>query len=252
MAYTIISSNIRFDNPADGRHSWDSRKHLLWDVLNSYAPDILGSQEARRPQLQDFSKGLQEIEMISRHREWIDERMYPCIFVNPRTIDVLDSGDIWLSETPQAAGSKSFESAFPRLATWIKGKFSATGLAFFYMNTHLDHVHEKTRIEQAQVLVAELIKANVDNLPVILSGDFNAAPISQVRDAVEKLRLNDPWSQPEETSFHKFHGVYPGGNRIDWILFDKIFDCLNISFDKTSRAGSWPSDHFPLVAKFTF
>ena len=80
--------------------------------------------------------------------------MYPSLFVRSEQMSVKKSGDIWLSETPLIAGSKSFKSAFPRLCTWasvmwfqVEGDKSK-GEPLFIVNCHLDHVLEETRIRQ--------------------------------------------------------------------------------------------------------
>ena len=60
--------------------------------------------------------------------------MYPCLFFNPDSLTLTDSGDIWLSESPSTVGSCSFGSAFPRLCTWAL--FDEGILA---VNVHLDN-----------------------------------------------------------------------------------------------------------------
>ncbi|WP_372654858.1 endonuclease/exonuclease/phosphatase family protein [Halobacteriovorax sp.] len=253
----VASTNIRFDNPADKPNDWAGRKELLTGLLNKFSPDIIGTQEGREPQLKDLESLLSAHKLIDLNREWIDERMYPCIFVNPKTIDVIDSGDIWLSETPFAAGSKSFESAFPRLCTWIQARVIETGKDFFYVNTHLDHVLGTTRKEQIQVLINEITKKNSLNLPVVLTGDFNESPSESVREVIEKdwQELYDPWQhlgRAEETSFHKFDGKNIDGSRIDWILVDKSFSVKTIQIVKDHEGEIYPSDHYPVFASFTY
>lgn len=254
MEFKIISSNIRFDNPGDKEHSWKNRKPILCKVINDYGPDLLGTQEGRVPQIKNLAKGLTNLELVESHRDWIATRMYPCIFVNPQTIEVEESGDIWLSQTPEVAGSKSFESAFPRLCTWIRGRFKKNHQKFFYVNCHLDHVKAETRIGQIKVLIEEVQKANIHHLPLILSGDFNEGPQEGVRCLIisEYPNMYDPWSEcghMEQESHHKFKGHLPGAQRIDWILVDHLFTCKSIELDKYSESGLYPSDHFPLKAR---
>ncbi len=257
MKFKIISSNIRFDAPKDGKHSWINRKPVLCQVIADYAPDLLGTQEGRKLQLMDLAAGLKGLEMVDSHREWIEERMYPTIFVNPETIEVEKSGDIWLSKTPDMAGSSSFESSFPRLCTWIKGKFKKNHQHFFYVNCHLDHVKAETRIGQIKVLIKEVQKANFHHYPLILSGDFNEGPQEGVRCLLisECPNLYDPWNDLgylEQESHHKFQGHLAGAQRIDWILVDHLFKCEEIILDKYQKSGIYPSDHFPLKAQFLY
>ena len=252
--FKVASANIRFDNPHDKEHDWNGRRSVVAEYLNEFDADIFGTQEGREPQLRDLESLLPNHQIIDTNREWIEERMYPCIFVNNKRIEVLDSGDICLSETPYSAGTKSFESAFPRLCTWIKAKHIESEKMFFYVNVHLDHVLSSTREQQIQVLINETKSINDKNYPMILSGDFNESPTEQVREQINSKYTNlyDPWNHPEETSFHKFDGVNPEGTRIDWIMIDKSIKSKEIKLEKRDQKGIYPSDHFFVLAQFIF
>ena len=250
---TVISSNIRFDNPADGDHDWNSRRKILADYLNSSSADLIGTQEGRRPQLEDLLSLLPAHQMSHAHRNWIEERMYPTIYFNSDNIKVLDSGDIWLSETPHIAGSLAFESNFPRLCTWINAIHIPSGHNFFYVNTHLDHVHSHTREMQIEVLLNEITKQNKENLPLILTGDFNESPMETVRKKIKNYwpNLIDPWetfNKTEHSSFHKFGPIPENGARIDWILHDNKYVASSIDIYTDHHQGIYPSDHFPVKA----
>ena len=255
MKFKVISSNIRFDNPTDGLNRWENRKPHLGQLITQFAPDLLSTQEGRLPQIEQLTQVLPNLQLATTHRPWISYRMYPCIFFNPHTIEIIDSGDIWLSKTPQLPGSLSFKSSFPRLATWIKAQFKESQKHFVYINTHLDHVLGYTRLKQIQVLLKELTQINTDNFPMIVTGDFNESPLGKTRKKLMSLAPNlyDPWIQfnhQEESSYHSFTGKNEKGTRIDWILPDLTFKCLQIQLDKTTFEGRYPSDHFPLKAIF--
>lgn len=247
----IITSNIRFSNPSDGVHDWPYRLPLLENLYKSFGPDILATQEGRIGQLRELDEKLPELILIDSHRNWIDERMYPCLFINPQTISVESSGDIWLSETPELPGSKSFDSAFPRLCTWAKVTIKKSGKQLMIVNTHLDHILNSTRVSQIQVLINELKKFNDRQL--IIVGDFNESPLTSIKsDLMNAFGLKDPWVEknyPEETSHHSFNGLDTvAGDRIDWILIPKDFECSNLVMDKRSVGNVYPSDHYPILA----
>lgn len=255
MNFKIATSNIRFDNPKDGNNDWNGRREILAECINEFSPDILGTQEGREGQIKDLSGLLNNLQLIEEHRDWIEERMYPCIFVNPEKINVYESGDIWLSESPTTPGSKSFESAFPRLCTWVKGHHHASSKDFFYVNTHLDHVLAETRIKQIEVLIRECNKINEEGLPMILTGDFNESPFEGVRHIINHNwpELRDTWfilQKDEEPSHHDFSGHRKEGARIDWILTSPDFQVIEIELYKKSRGGIFPSDHFPVFGSF--
>jgi endonuclease/exonuclease/phosphatase family metal-dependent hydrolase len=251
MQLKIISSNIRYENAHDGDHAWINRLPLLQTIFTEFHPDILATQEGREEQIRSLAKIL-PMKLITEHRQWISDRMYPCLYINEEQIKVKVSGDIWLSETPQISGSISFKSMFPRLCTWMRITHLINNQDYIVVNTHLDHVLEETRLEQIKVLIREIQNLNTDNLPLILMGDFNDSPDSILRKIIiEKFNLKDPWIEklnPEETSHHAFLGEKASGIRIDWILVPQAFAIQEIRLEKKSFNNIFPSDHYPLMA----
>ncbi|MES2528779.1 MAG: endonuclease/exonuclease/phosphatase family protein [Bdellovibrionota bacterium] len=256
MELTLVSCNIRFDNPADGPNSWPHRRLFLRDILLSHSPDIIATQEGRFHQLQDLNSLLPEYEVVDDHRAWIGERMYPTFFVKKNRFEKMKSEDIWLSETPDIAGSRSFDSAFPRLMTWMKIQPVNSQNDLWLVNTHLDHIKDETRLGQIQVLSRELKRFWNKQDSLIIMGDFNEGPDGKVRQhLVKEFDLQDTWKlfhQKEESSHHAFQGEVPNGNRIDWILVDKKVKVLKSEMDKSSREGKFPTDHYPVMAKISF
>lgn len=254
MGQKIITANIRFDNPADDKDSWPYRRQFLAQTLLSHIPTIISTQEGRRPQLEDFSTLLPDHFLVSDNRQWIEQRMYPCLFLNKADWHLTDSGDKWLSLTPDEAGSSSFDSSFPRLFTWAHATYKANGQKYLLINTHLDHVLETTRLSQIEVLAGEMMKLVRSDEKIILMGDFNDSPDGIVRKHLFSLLpfMRDPWKEmkkDEETSFHPFTGTNPTGFRIDWILLDQRIEFQNILLDKSADAGKYPSDHFPVICE---
>jgi len=256
MNLKIISANIRFDNPADKPNDWPARRSVFSDAINSFEADLLGTQEGRRPQLKDLESLLPNLELADGHRDWITERMYPCIFFNPNKISVNRSGDIWLSETPYKAATKSFDSAFPRLCTWIEGQFKENSQNFFYVNLHLDHLQSHTREGQANVMLSEIARQNTSNYPVFITGDFNESPGETVHKLILEKgpNLQDSWltnGNEEEASHHKFGNPSDDASRIDWILIDKSVSVKSVYLYKENENNIFPSDHYPVFGEFS-
>ena len=257
MQLTLISSNIRFNNPADGPNDWDHRRSLLASTLLKHSPDIIATQEGRYDQLKDFESLMADYELIDQHRSWIKERMYPTLFLKKDKFEFLKSEDLWLSETPNVAGSKSFDSAFPRLMTWVSIQPKNSHKKLLLVNAHLDHIKRETREEQMKVLCHEVKRILPGHHALAIMGDFNDAPLSSVQEVMKKEfpDIQDAWAMfntQEETSHHAFKGVMEDGARIDWIMLQgdlKIIDCR---LDKTCDGVCWPSDHFPVVCQVNF
>ena len=252
-----MTCNIRFDNPADGENAWPIRRTLLQKTLLKHSPDIIATQEGRFHQLKDLLSLLKDYDLVDHHRSWIEERMYPSFFIKKDCIKLLSSDDRWLSETPMVAGSRSFDSAFPRLMTWIKVEPKGMNKSLFLVNTHLDHIKQETRTEQIRVLINETSKIWDETNPIVILGDFNDSPDSLVRQKlVEKFpNIQDTWklfNSVEETSHHAFTGEMQNGARIDWILADKRLKINSCFMDKTKENNRYPTDHFPVICHLNF
>lgn len=254
MDLCFISCNIRFDNPADGQNAWPLRRDFLAETLLQYSPAIIATQEGRFHQLMELKTLLKDYCIVDTHRSWIGERMYPTVYLQEKYFEFLGSGDVWLSETPDVAGSLSFGSTFPRLMTWAHVQLKNCDRKFLIINTHLDHIKASTREEQIKVLAREVKRLWDGQSALMIMGDFNDTPVSEVRQLLvtEFPGLQDAWKlfhKHEETSHHSFMGEVENGSRIDWILLDhkiKITDCL---MDKSVKKGHFPTDHFPIVCK---
>lgn len=256
MKLSLITCNIRFDNPADGDNAWPHRRDLLIETLLKYSPDVIATQEGRYGQLVNMAALLPDYELIDSHRSWIKERMYPSFFIKKRKFEVIKSEDLWLSETPLIAGSRSFDSAFPRLMTWVKVQPINSEDKFLFVNTHLDHIKTETRLNQVNVLAREIRRFWKEDSDLIIMGDFNDSPDSEVRKLLEKEfpGLQDTWklfNPTEETSHHAFTGEMQNGSRIDWILVDSRLKVENCLMDKTQKDGKYPTDHFPIVCSIS-
>ena len=249
----IATTNIRFENPDDLENNWPKRKYIWAQIIKNHNPAIFCTQEGRQPQLKSILNLFKKYHLSFDSRPWISERMYPSVYYH-QDYSVIDSGDKWLSKTPDSPGSKSFGSMFPRLMNYSLLQKNNTSLKFYLFNCHLDHMDSNTRKEQAKVLVQEIKKINNQNLPQIICGDFNEGPNKSVREVLNQsgLEMVDPWISlklPEDGSHHKFDGNNESNERIDWILCSKHFSPKKISLVKDHIDGMFPSDHFPVVAE---
>ena len=139
-----------------------------------------------------------------------------------------------------------------------QGKLKNRGVRKIYILTYVSYVlFFGTLIAAAGVDSLSQIREITTLLgvqdDVIIMGDFNESPLTEVKkDLMDAFGLKDPWIEknyPEETSHHGFSGTSAvTGDRIDWILMPKSFECTKLVMDKRSFQNVYPSDHYPLVA----
>lgn len=260
----VMSFNIRYDNPADSMNNWQYRKDIAAQIIKNQNIDIVGTQEVLYNQLNDLKERLPEYEAIGVGREDGKEKgEYSAIFYNKKRFEEVNSGYFWLSETPEVAGSKGWDGACERIATWAKLEDKATKKQLLIINTHLDHVGVQARQEGVSLLIKRAYDL-AGELPIVITGDFNAEPESDVikhilandnpiqlldsRSIAEVLSKNDDG----DYTFHGF-GKVPDNQRefIDYIFVSKGIKVNEYSILAEKLNEIYLSDHRPLVAKIT-
>jgi endonuclease/exonuclease/phosphatase family metal-dependent hydrolase len=96
------------------------------------------------------------------------------------------------------------------------------------------------------------MKKRFKGIDVIVTGDMNTPPGSAPIKALLAAGLVDTHEGCKEIgTFHGFSGR-PGRSRIDMVLVSPPVDVIRsaIITDKNPETGRWPSDHFPVVARF--
>lgn len=258
----VMSYNIRYDNPGDGDNQWKYRKDLAADLVKFHEADIFGAQEVLHNQLVDLCDRLPGYAYIGVGREdGKTKGEYAPIFYKKDRFTVVKSGNFWLAEDMNAVGKKGWDAACERVATWGIFKDKVTGKEFFFLNTHLDHIGKVARHEGAS-LVLEQAKQLAGNLPVFVTGDFNAVPDD------EPIRVltdpNDPrhlthsrtiaaFRYGPEGTFHDF-GKIPYNDRewIDYIFVKGNIRVLRHAVLTDTLNHLYPSDHYPVIATVEF
>lgn len=252
----VMSFNVRYPAKDDGPNRWEFRRDLLVRTILQKNPDIIGSQELFYEQGQYIVENAPEYVWFGISRRGNQEDEHMGVFYKKDKFRLVDSGNFWLSETPEVPGSRSWGSSLPRMVTWGLFEIKASGRRFYFYNTHFQHTPQgvEARLHSAK-LIAERISRLPKAVPLILTGDFNTAPGSEPYQVLE-AHLKDAWitaakrSGPEGTG-SRFTG-FTGGRRIDWILYRGPFKVLETETVTYNENGRYPSDHYPVFAVFEF
>lgn len=247
----VMTFNVRV--PVDtGMNAWANRRELMVKVIEAAHPDLLGTQELTEEQGEYLAAHLPGYAWFGQGREGGTRGEHMGVFYRTDRLEVVRSGDFWLSDTPGVPGSRTWGQPYPRMVTWAHLRLRDGGGTFDYFNTHFPYRPEDVR---PRMLSAHEIIQRIGKLPsgarVILAGDFNCGPDSPVHAALTR-RLNDAWitaasrSGPDET-FHNFTGI--PDQRIDWIL-SRGFKVISARTIASHEGERYPSDHFPVVAEF--
>ena len=111
---------------------------MICDQINFMSPDVLGTQEVLHGQLQDMLERLDGYGYIGVGRDdGATAGEYAAIFYKQDKVRLLDSGNFWLSETPDRPGL-GWDAACVRICTWgrFTGQTATDDDAFYFFNLH--------------------------------------------------------------------------------------------------------------------
>ena len=252
----VLSYNIRYDNPNDGENQWKYRKERVANYIKEIRPDIIGMQEVLDPQLVFLDVSLTEFSFVGVGREdGKTKGEYSPILYNSNSLSLLQTDTFWLSETPTVI-SVGWDAALERICTYAQFEHKETGQKFWVFNTHFDHIGELARIQSAKLIHQKIKMLNINNFPVIITGDFNLtpdkAPIKMLQNSYIDVMQKTPRDAKNHGTYTGFDKLSNGEDRIDYI-FQKDLKIDNSShiWLKTS-SGHWASDHHPVQAIFSF
>ncbi len=262
----VMTYNIKFASPTF-EPSWSVRRDWQVDMINEYAPDIIGTQEGLKGQIDFLMDELTDYVVVGEGRKGGDADEHMAIFFKRDKFRLREMGTFQLSETPEILGSGP--EVNPRIVTWARlaiinrppdgedgrypenyrGHWSDTQ-EFYVFNTHF--FTGRSGYNMAKLNSAKLIMERINafdrfgewtkDRPVFLVGDFNARPGGDVyrifvgdEESDDPLLLKDS-SQP--------------GQGIDWILYKGNVEVLSFEKVDYNVNGVYPSDHKPVVAEF--
>ena len=249
----VMSYNIRMNTPADGPNAWPLRKDKVIGLLNFYQPDMFGIQEGLPEQVADLTAGLPDFEHVGVGRDdGKSSGEHMCIFFRKSRFQKLDDGTFWLNEATNKPGI-GWDAACNRTCTWIKLKDLATKKVFYYFNTHLDHRGNVARREGANLLLKFMKSINNENLPFVLTGDFNAVkenePIQIIlKELKDARRICQTKPYGPEGSSGGFE-IRPFARIIDYVFVNDRVGVLRHAILTDSDGKYFHSDHLPVFAE---
>ena len=248
--------NLRYLAPEDTTNGnvWSKRSPHIIEFIRFYDLDILTSQEVNEIQVASLLDSLPDYRSFK-----IEKKNENPIFFKKDSFSVLDSGEFYLSNTPEKRG-RGWDADCIRNCVWLKLKDLKSGVVFFVFNTHLDHKGKTARIESVRLLVSK-IETIAKGYPFLLSGDLNMTP----RDKPYKDLLNSgifteaqsvaKYASIPTGSFNNFNPQTKPQWQLDHILISKNiavyrYGIINlVYYDEKIRAVS---DHLPVIIKWEY
>ena len=252
----VASYNLRMDTSSDGINAWPNRKEDVKALIQYHEFDIIGTQEGFKHQLDGLLEMPGFAYIGGGRDDGKDAGEHSAIVYRTERFQVLDSGDFWLSETPDKPGLGWDATCCNRIASWAKFKDKNTKKQFYVFNVHFDHQGVVARRESAKLMEQKITEIAKD-APVILTGDFNSSPDSEQIVALSSF-LNDSYTVSKMPpygpvgTFNSFRFTAPYDNRIDYVFVSDHFEVRKYAALTDSKDQRYPSDHIPVVATVSF
>jgi len=250
----ILTSNIRYFGAQDGDNDWGHRKELCARIIRSQSPDVICFQEMWAEQFTDLATAFDDFESFGMADEPVGRRPMNAIFYRRDVFRGISAGGYWLSQTPHVAGSSSWDSACVRLVNWLRLEERANGVEFRVVNTHLDHVSQLARENQARLIVEDAA-AYPDRYPQLLTGDMNCDERNSAIAAFRAGGWIDTYAAVHgtENPGHSFHGFLgpafvSGIGKMDWIFARGAVAVTAAEMISDSEDHRFPSDHYFVAA----
>ncbi|MFO0013399.1 MAG: endonuclease/exonuclease/phosphatase family protein [Planctomycetota bacterium] len=258
----VMCFNIRYGTANDGVNRWENRRTALMETIQRFDPDLLGTQETLAFQRDYLLEQLSGFATVAVGRDDGKEKgEMAALFYRKDRFEAIDAGHFWLSEMPSAVGSKGWDAALPRIASWVmlRDRKDPAAVPILFLNTHFDHQGRKARAESARLIASKLHELG-PQCRWIVTGDFNADPSeppytnlfatdpTSSRRLFDTLRVCHPTPQPDEGTFTGFDVKQTSGSRIDWIGCTEEFSVQSAEIVRDATDGRTPSDHFPVTS----
>ena len=254
----VMTYNVRYDNVWDIENSWDLRKNKIVELINYYEPEIIGTQEALKNQIDFLDSNLINYNYVGIGREdGSTKGEYSAIFYDSTKFSMLISSTFWLSETPSKV-SVGWDAALERICTFALLLNKISNDSIWVFNTHFDHRGKVARAESAKLIIRNILEVTQNNsIPVILMGDFNSYPDEEHTIEIAGY-FNDSWSDSSHCcygpigTFNDFNNDQNLTKRIDYIFSKKLIVLKSVHIDDRMNNNKYPSDHLPVMTLFEY
>ncbi len=224
------------------------RQKMIVDTVKENSPDVFMTQETTQWWMMYLKANLPEEYAWAEtvHNGQTNDISYMAIFYNKETLELVDNGMFWPSETPDKY------SSFPnpwstRIVTWAKFKQKSSGKEFMCVNLHIDGA-SSCNTPQAEVIL-EFLKQH-ENIPIILGGDFNRKKADASRNEKTPYQIFSDYSRTEDAQSCAYIASANATIDFTFVTPESMEVIEYSSFAGKTENGISASDHDPQLTTF--
>lgn len=217
-------------------------------TIEAEDPDIIGIQEGMPAMCDGILAAFGEkYAMLGIGREDTDDSENSNVFYNTEKFELVDSGTIWLSRTPDKYSILS-GAGMPRIMTYQLLMRKSDGQTFLHANTHFDLNGTKVRTFEANVIMDFVKEEFGTAVPTVITGDFNCTA-----DTPEFATIIDGGYKVTNT-YGESVNTYQGfgekeGKIIDFTFVNDLFPVMSYKVCDELIDGKYASDHNAIVSE---
>jgi endonuclease/exonuclease/phosphatase family metal-dependent hydrolase len=255
----VMTFNVRFDFPNDGRNRWNNRRDLVAQTILGSQAQLVCIQEDKEDQVADLEERMEGFSFVGVGRNATGSGERNSIAYSDEHLQLIESGDFWLSDTPLEPGSNTWGDRYPRKATWaVLETRTRSEKRLLVLNTHLPEGDDDSLRRRGVEVIRDWLQnalsgRSARDVTAIVCGDWNDDEESHCRRMLtEEWDLRDTWAEadPDDRwpgTYNAFRGATTR-QRIDWILVRGPVATLAADKLEDNDNGRYPSDHYPVIA----
>ena len=243
----VMSFNIRCTNV--GRDSWEDRIDIVTETMVKSEADSIGVQEATPEWMATLKETLTDYDYVGVGRDdGNNQGEYAAIFYLKDKYNLVDSGNFWLSETPEKP-SLGWDAACTRICTWAVLENKETKEQYLHVNSHFDHEGIVARRESVKMILSFI--SEYKDLPVVFTADMNVQEGSENYTQFIQELYDTKYEAEDNMIYLTYHDTKPSkhqGDIIDYVMINDNFNALSYKVVTAGIDDRYVSDHFPVYA----
>ena len=257
----VMSFNILRGDLQAPEHDWTVRREACLAMIDTQEPMLFGLQECTWTQRRHILGNDSRLDAVGiavdgQKKDYTNVSSNP-IFWRKDILSLEEWGTFWLSDTPDATGSITWNGVKPRTCTWARFKVRCNGKRLLYFNAHVENAAgEETKDKSIRLIIDRMRSANPSLLvPMIFGGDLNSKSSAACLSAMMTYLQHAPTCCTETDNGRTLNSFKEsGGSAIDHLFYNKEgFVGKKFLVDRGAYKNvTYISDHYPIFCELEF